>query len=272
MILDKDWQDWIVENLSLQCSATSLVDLMVQNGFDRQFSINAIHNSMNTGIETNCFARGVCSIPEINYLRIADSNIKVSMRISKPDIVIIDNFLSDYECDAIMSESLSRLAPSEVVSVHSLENQLHLHRSSHGMYFSRCETPLIESIESRINLLTNYPIDHGEGIQVLHYKIGAEYRPHFDYFDENTLGGQKHMMQGGQRVATLVMYLNNVEQGGETIFPELGLKVFPKKGAILFFSNINNQGQVEPLTLHGGAPVFKGEKWIATKWLRQYKY
>ena len=194
------------------------------------------------------------------------------MRISKPDIVIFDNFLSDAECDAIVSDSLTRLVPSEVVSVNSLENQLHIHRTSDGMYFSRSETPLIESIESRINLLTHYPIDHGEGIQVLNYKKGAEYRPHFDYFDENTLGGQKHMIQGGQRVATLVMYLNNVEQGGETIFPEIGLKVFPKKGSILFFSNLNNQGEVEPLTLHGGAPVIKGEKWIATKWLRQHKY
>jgi len=67
------------------------------------------------------------------------------------------------------------------------------------------------------------------------------------------------------------MYLNNVEEGGETIFPELGLKIIPQKGYGLYFAYFQN-GEVDPLTLHGGTPVIRGEKHIATKWVRERKY
>ena len=85
-------------------------------------------------------------------------------------------------------------------------------------------------------------------------------------------GSQQHLAVGGQRVSTLVMYLSDVEQGGETTFPDVGVSVVPKKGAAVYFEYCNSQGQVDPLSLHAGNPVIKGEKWIATKWMRQRKY
>jgi prolyl 4-hydroxylase len=77
---------------------------------------------------------------------------------------------------------------------------------------------------------------------------------------------------GGQRVATLIIYLNNVAQGGETIFPEINLKITPIQGNALYFAYTNSKNQVDPLTLHGGCPVLEGEKFIATKWMRQKEY
>ncbi len=68
------------------------------------------------------------------------------------------------------------------------------------------------------------------------------------------------------------MYLNDVADGGSTVFPELKLTVGPKKGAGVYFEYCNARGQVDPLTLHGGLPVLDGEKWIATKWVRQRRY
>jgi prolyl 4-hydroxylase len=80
------------------------------------------------------------------------------------------------------------------------------------------------------------------------------------------------MTIGGQRVSTMVMYLNEVEEGGTTIFPEIGLEVVPKKGSAVYFEYTNSQNQLDRLTLHGGSPVTRGEKWIVTKWMRQRRY
>ena len=116
------------------------------------------------------------------------------------------------------------------------------------------------------------PERNGEGIQILNYTPGAEYSAHYDFFAYDVKGSLKHLATGGQRVATLIMYLNEVEQGGETAFPELGMRVVPKKGSAVYFEYCNSLGQLDKHTLHAGLPVIKGEKWIATKWMRQQIY
>ena len=131
---------------------------------------------------------------------------------------------------------------------------------------------LIARIETRIAELTGCPIERGEPIQVLHYNPGTEYKPHFDYFDPADSGNRQVLSMGGQRVATLIMYLNDVQGGGSTVFPEIGLDVLPRRGNAVFFAYSDDQGRLDPRTLHGGSPVAAGEKWIATKWLRQRTY
>jgi prolyl 4-hydroxylase len=143
-------------------------------------------------------------------------------------------------------------------------------RTSNGMFFSRGESELLRRIEERIGRLVNWPVENGEGIQVLNYKPGAEYRPHYDYFDPAEPGTPTILRRGGQRVATLVMYLNNPEKGGGTTFPDAGIEVSPQKGNAVFFSY--PRPQPDSLTLHGGAAVVEGEKWIATKWLRERRF
>jgi prolyl 4-hydroxylase len=76
--------------------------------------------------------------------------------------------------------------------------------------------------------------------------------------------------RGGQRVGTLVMYLNTPEGGGATTFPEVGLEVAPVRGNAVFFSYTRAHPGTK--TLHGGAPVLAGEKWVATKWLREREF
>jgi prolyl 4-hydroxylase len=143
-------------------------------------------------------------------------------------------------------------------------------RTSNGMFFNRGEHPLVAAIESRIARLVGWPASHGEGIQVLNYREGAEYKPHYDYFDPAEPGTPTILKRGGQRVATLVMYLNDPAQGGGTTFPDIGLEVAPQKGNAVFFSY--DRPHPSTRTLHGGAPVLAGEKWVATKWLRQREF
>jgi prolyl 4-hydroxylase len=109
-------------------------------------------------------------------------------------------------------------------------------------------------------------------LQILHYGTTGEYRAHFDYFPPDQPGSAVHTAGGGQRVATLVIYLNDVPDGGETIFPEAGISVAAKQGGAVYFRYMNGERQLDPLTLHAGAPVLAGDKWIMTKWMRERAY
>lgn len=70
----------------------------------------------------------------------------------------------------------------------------------------------------------------------------------------------------------MIVYLNDVEEGGETVFPTLGLSVVPRRGCGLYFEYTNSQRQVDQKTLHAGAPIVRGEKWVLTKWMRERRF
>jgi prolyl 4-hydroxylase len=112
------------------------------------------------------------------------------------------------------------------------------------------------------------PVNHGEGLQILHYLPGQEYEPHCDWFDPEQPGFGQFTAVGGQRIASVVMYLNTPEQGGGTAFPEIGLTVTARRGSAVYFAYEGG----DLTSLHAGLPVLRGEKWIATKWLRERPY
>ena len=210
--------------------------------------------------------------PQSALYDLGDRQVEVLLTMRQPNIVLFGNLLSENECDALVEMSRTRLKRSRVVNAERGTYDLGEARTSEGTYFERAANPLIADIETRIERLLGVPEVRGEPIQVLHYREGAQYRPHFDYFETGKPGSQRVLAQGGQRVGTLIMYLNNVKAGGSTVFPEVALDVFPKKGCGLFFSYSNATGEVDRKTFHGGSPVLAGEKWIATKWLRLGEY
>jgi len=200
--------------------------------------------------------------------------VEVEVLSWSPRIIIYRHFLSDEECDYLINESKPFLTPSTVVD-YTLPNgrKIDNRRSSEGMAFPKYHfDPILGNIEQRISLLTLIPPENGENIQILHYHTGGEYQPHYDYFNGNTVGGASYLSRGGQRVASFLMYLNTPEGGGETIFPKVDIKVKPVKGDALLFFDCNVDGKEDPLTFHGGSPVLVGEKWLATRWLRQYLF
>ena len=109
------------------------------------------------------------------------------------------------------------------------------------------------------------PKEHGEGLHILNYKPGQEYKEHLDYFAPTSKAAKNN------RISTLVLYLNDVEEGGTTFFPKLNLTVCPQKGMAVYFEYFYNDSIINELTLHAGAPIVKGEKWIATQWMRRQK-
>ena len=207
-----------------------------------------------------------------NSLETPDRAVEMLFVIESPRVVLFGNLLSDEECDLLVSLSRDKLERSSVVNASTGAYDIHPHRTSSGTYFRRGENELLQRIERRIAELVGCPVEQGEPIQVLHYEPGGEYKPHYDYFDPAHSGNQEVLAQGGQRIATLIMYLNDVACGGSTVFPEIGLDVLPRKGHAVYFAYCDDDGALDVRTLHGGSPVKSGEKWIATKWFRQQPY
>jgi prolyl 4-hydroxylase len=209
-------------------------------------------------------------IPRLNRITLKDRVVQVTSRLERPDIVVIDDFLSVEECDFIVAAAKSKMQRSTVMNEQTGSRDVHPARTSTGAHFDPGELAIAPTIEARIAELIRAPANYGEVLQVLNYQVGERYLPHYDYFPPEMPGSKEHLKYGGQRVATLLLYLNDVEAGGETVFPLVGnMRVLPKKGSVLYFSYLNRYGQVDPITLHGGEPVSAGEKWVATKWIRQ---
>lgn len=202
-------------------------------------------------------------ISSYDFKKVADS----------PEIYECEHFLTDAECDSIIKKAKPDLLKSTVIDNNSSKELLDTRRTSLGTFFStQSEIAAVKKIRKQAELITGIPKKNGEGLQVLYYSIGAEYQPHFDFFDPNSPGGFIHYNRGGQRVATLLVYLNTPEQGGETIFPKARVSIDPSKGKAVLFYNVDLQGRPDPNSLHGGAPVISGEKWIATLWLREQRF
>lgn len=267
--LDKQWLDWIRDNFARGCIKEDMLEVMLQAGISRQ---TALFNLENYATSIPFQQEASYLFQHENSLRTSDGQqMQVSMRIDAPDIVLLDNFMSHAECDELCALSIGSLTKSTVVDDATGKIVGHAERVSQGTHFNVGQNNLVKRIEARISELTSIPVCNGEGLQILNYVKGGEYRPHFDYFPANQ-GGRTHTEAGGQRIITVIIYLNHVEAGGATIFPNLNLNIYPKKGAALYFSYFNSFGQVDPNTLHGGTPVIEGEKWIATKWLREREY
>jgi prolyl 4-hydroxylase len=207
-----------------------------------------------------------------NTIATVDREVHMLFALTAPRIVLFGNLLPTDECEQLIELSRGKLARSSVVNNETGAYDIHPHRTSYGTYFDRGENDLIRRLEKRIADLVQYPEENGEPIQILHYEPGGEYKPHYDYFDPRQPGNEQVLTQGGQRIATLVMYLNDVEAGGSTVFPEVGVDVLPRRGNAVYFAYCSETGALDARSLHGGSPVGAGEKWIATKWFRERQY
>jgi prolyl 4-hydroxylase len=272
--LPKEWQFWITENLARACEPGGMAAVMVRDGrFDKKLAYAAIEEARKANFAD---LPALLPMPEIdtsaNAIRTPDRTVDVLITFAAPRIVLLGNVLSAEECDALCAHVDQRLTRSPVVANGDDAATIDAGRTSRGAMLARGETELIARIEERLAALANWPVERGEGLQVQRYGTGNEYRPHYDWFDPSMPGPRKHLERGGQRVGTFILYLCDVEQGGGTSFPGLGLEVQPKKGNAIYFANTDAYGAPDRDTLHAGMPVVKGVKFIVNKWLRQTEY
>ena len=272
-------RQWIVTQATAGHSAESVLQSMKSSGWDEDVAIEAMESTLREHLNQQAVAQGLppaVPVPEPEladsplYLDAGDRRVAVLSSMAMPRVVVFGGLLSDEECDALIEAARPRMSRSLTVATKTGGEEVNDDRTSQGMFFQRGETALVSRIEARIAKLLRWPVQNGEGIQVLQYVPGTEYKPHFDYFDPDEPGTPTILKRGGQRVGTVVMYLNEPEKGGGTTFPNVFLEVAPKRGNAVFFSYERPHPSTK--TLHGGAPVIAGEKWIATKWLREGEF
>lgn len=272
-------RQWIVEQARAGCKPEAVLKAMTDAGWAEDVAIAAMEKTLSTHLEQSHAAPAPVApvpvpLPDLNgsprRIDAGDRWVDVLFSLKHPRIVLFGNLLSPEECDALIADAGPRMRRSLTVETQTGGEALNEARTSDGMFFRRGETELVKRIEARIAHLLHWPLENGEGLQVLHYQPGAEYKPHYDYFDPNEAGTPNILKRGGQRVGTLVMYLNDPPRGGGTTFPDIGLEVAPQRGNGVFFSY--DRPHPSTRTLHGGAPVLEGEKWVATKWLREREF
>ncbi len=201
-----------------------------------------------------------------------DREVLVHMRTDDPVCAALGNVLDADECRALIELARPRLKPSTFVDPMTGRDVVSDKRTSWGMFFRLEEDAFIARLDRRLSRLMNLPLENGEGLQVLHYPAGAGSEPHFDYLQPGNAANRESIARSGQRVSTLVTYLNDVPAGGQTVFPALGWAVSPVRGNAVYFEYGDDHGQVDARSLHASAPVAQGEKWVATKWMRQRRF
>ncbi|WP_426287314.1 2OG-Fe(II) oxygenase [Luteibacter sp. E-22] len=273
-----DWYRWIGESLAAGHAPADVLGIMKQNRFDEWAARDAIAEALFGGIAPRQPAEAPepaafsSRLEDGHVLYVGDRGIRVLVRVSRPTIAVLDGVLDPVECDQLRSLATTRLARSEVVSPGTGLGVVQDIRTSEGANFGRSENELIARVDARAAAIMRTAEDQGEGLQAMRYGVGAQYVPHFDFFPPDDPGSQSHLKNGGQRVSTLIMYLNDVEAGGETVFPRIDFSYVPRKGQALYFEYRAPDGSLDPLSLHGGAPVIRGEKWILTKWMRERSF
>ena len=197
--------------------------------------------------------------------KIADN---VTLFSSDPIIYVVDDFISEDECQEFINCSKDKLQPATVVGLK--EEQKLQDRTNEFAWLEHHANESIHEVSKRLSILVQMPIRNAEMFQVVHYERGTEYKPHFDSFDQSNELGKKYWEPGGQRMITALIYLNDVADGGATYFPELNISINPKKGNVLVFHNtISETTNINPRSLHAGMPVTSGEKWAANLWFRE---
>ena len=277
---------WIDEQLGRGCDPADMIEAMIMVGHPADSARHwveaaasgAVAEVDDAGVRTDA-SKSSTIVPEplaetlssgAHFIDTGDHRVDVVISLTRPRIIVFRNLLTDTECDELVAASRPKLARSETVNRASGGSEMNAARTSEGTHFFHDASPLLERINRRIAAVTRWPLANGEPLQILHYGIGAEYQPHYDYFSLEDAGTPTLLAHGGQRVATLIVYLNTPEAGGATIFPDVGLEVAPIRGSAVFFS-YDHPGP-DTRTLHGGTPVVAGEKWIATRWMREGVY
>lgn len=205
-------------------------------------------------------------------LRAGDRTVHVLARRSHPTFALLAGIVSADEAAELIALARPRLTPSTVVDPKTGRDRIEPHRTSLGMFFRLHENELVARLDRRVAELVNQPVEHGEGFQVLYYPTGTLNAPHFDFLVPSNDANRASIARSGQRVSTLLVYLNDVEAGGETIFPKLDWSVVPKLGHGAYFEYLNARGELDDSSLHGGNRVVAGEKWVLTKWTRERRF
>lgn len=172
-------------------------------------------------------------------------------------------------CDWLIAEARPRLARARVYDSTQDHAQIHDTRSNSAASFTLMDAELLHlTVQARIGAACEMPIRNMEAPSVLHYAPGERFSPHYDFIDPESADAAAQIARQGQRVITFLVYLNDAYDGGETHFPQLGVRHRGRRGEGMYFVNALAGGEPDPRTLHAGLAPTRGEKWVLSQFVR----
>ena len=191
-----------------------------------------------------------------------------------PGIYYIDNFVKDNEIDYIINKSKDKLKKAQVSFLEKDKDKFknYTGRTNSSHWLDKYSDPISLNLCKRIAKEIDCDWKHFENYQVIYYGENEEYKYHFDAYDkQNKEKYKKYCGERGNRLKTVLVYLNDVEEGGGTRFKNIngGTEVKPIKGRMVVFENVNKKNIIYKRSLHAGLPIIKGEKWAFNLWLRE---
>ncbi len=190
-------------------------------------------------------------------------------RSEQPRIRTVAAFAPAAACAWLIARARARLAPARVYDERTGGAAREGARSNSEAEFGPLDTDVVlVLLQSRVSALIGPPLAQFERPSVLHYTVGQEFRPHFDFLDPGRPGFREQLARQGQRVATFLLYLSDDFDGGETDFDRAGLRWKGRAGDAIYFANVDDRGRPDPLTLHAGLAPTRGEKWLLSQFVR----
>jgi len=201
-----------------------------------------------------------------NFLKIGP--LKEEEVYLNPRIVLFHDFLTSGEISTIKSMATPRFKRATVQNYLTGELETASYRISKTAWLKEEEHEHVGHVYTRTNQVTGLNMETSEELQVSNYGIGGHYEPHFDFArreEKNAFAS----LGTGNRIATLLMYVSDVEQGGATVFPHLGISLWPKQGSAVFWFNLHQNGEGDDMTRHAACPVLAGTKWVSNFWIHE---
>ena len=191
-----------------------------------------------------------------------------------PEIIFYDNFITDEECHFIINVSKDNMKRAGV-SNNSIDLDKYKGRTNKSYWIPLDKYDIMKRLCIRIAIEIGVPFKHFEAFQVIHYSINQEYKYHYDAYNKNDIEKyKKYCSKRGNRLKTVLCYLNDVKEGGGTGFNNIEgrtdpLIIEPVKGRMVVFQNTNKDGTLNVQSRHAGLPVISGEKWAFNLWIRE---
>ena len=259
------WKSWILNNLLRGVAAESLHEKLVQEGFSDVLIRPLLQGNLPDDFSYSEDEKFYSTLTQPDILQQSTSTL-TNWSTPSFQIVQIDDLFSADECARLCAKIKKHLRPSDISTEKVGAHQSF--RTSSTCDLPQVDTALSDLANQRILALFGKSFGSGEPIQAQHYCVGQEFKAHTDYFEPATSEYKRFASELGQRTWTCMVYLNDVEEGGETEFSHIAHRFTPYPGRALLWNNLNAQGVVNPASIHQAHPVIKGEKTVITKWLR----
>ncbi|XP_054454629.1 prolyl 4-hydroxylase subunit alpha-1a [Anoplopoma fimbria] len=186
----------------------------------------------------------------------------------RPRIVRYHDIVSDAEIEKVKELAKPRLRRATISNPVTGVLETAHYRISKSAWLGAFEHPVVDRINQRIEDITGLDVTTAEELQVANYGVGGQYEPHFDFGRKDEPDAFEELGTGN-RIATWLLYMSDVQAGGATVFTDVGAAIWPKKGTAVFWYNLYPSGEGDYRTRHAACPVLVGNKWVSNKWIHE---